>query len=83
MGLIVRNDTGTGEYAASRTIACDVCATVFHDAWPVATTRCGECGVPLCVGCAREHLCRNPEQRTHLAARRRQFDERMTPHRGG
>ncbi len=60
-----------------RTIACDVCKTVFLPEWPLRRTTCSTCGVPLCEGCVPEHRCR---QRTFIDRndqRRYEFIERV------
>lgn len=83
MGMEFKDETVSGGLRiVRRTIACDVCHTVFLEGWPVRTTTCHECGAPLCDGCESGHACPDPQQRLRVAERQRQFYERMNP-RGG
>lgn len=82
MGLEFIDETVSGgQRTTRRTVACDVCKTVFLDGWPLGTTTCVACGVPLCVGCVPEHRCRRDEERLSLETRQSQFYDRMLPHR--
>lgn len=82
MGLeFIDESVGGGERMVRRTVACDVCKTVFLSEWPLGTTTCRACGAPLCVGCVPEHRCPSDADRSQLETLQRRFYDRMGPTR--
>ena len=79
MGVEFIDETVSGGlWITRRTVACEVCRTVFLADWPPQTTTCRDCAAPVCAACLPEHQCRNDEA---LRLRQHRFYERLMPQR--